>query len=79
MDDARWTILETTGRSVMAIIFYNFLIFYQIFLSPQVEPNVVIFFEKGIYDLPHELPNNLRLRILQNYIRKIAAFHGIIA
>ena len=34
----------------------------------------------GIYELPHELPNDLRLRILGNYeISGISKFHGIIA
>ena len=40
--------------------------FYQIFLSPQVKRIVIISNEHGIYELPHELPNDLRLRILGN-------------
>ena len=39
---------------------------YQIFLSPQVKQWVVITYKHGIYELPHELPNVLRLRILGN-------------
>ena len=39
---------------------------YQIFFSPQVKRSVIISNEYGIYDLPHELPNDLRLRILEN-------------
>ena len=38
--------------------------FYQIFLSPQVKQIVIISNEHGIYELPHELLNDLRLRIL---------------
>ena len=42
------------------------LMFYQILLSPQVKRWAIITFEHGIYELPHELPNDLRLRILGN-------------
>ena len=31
--------------------------FYQIFLSPQVKPWAIITYKHGIYQLPHELPN----------------------
>ena len=36
--------------------------FYQIFLSPQVKQCAIITCKHGIYELPHELPNDLRLR-----------------
>ena len=39
---------------------------YQIFFSPQVKQSVIISNKHGIYEFPHELPNNLRLRILGN-------------
>ena len=42
------------------------LMFYQILLSPQVKRCVVISYKHGIYELPHELPNDFRLRILEN-------------
>ena len=42
------------------------LMFYQIFLSPQVKRCVIITYKHGLYEFPHELPNNLRLRILGN-------------
>ena len=42
------------------------LMFYQIFLSPQVKRWAIINYEHGIYELPHELPKDLRLRILGN-------------
>ena len=44
-------------------IFWEILILYQIFFSPQVKRSVII---NGIYELPHELPNNLSLMILEN-------------
>ena len=39
---------------------------YQIFLSLKVERSTIITCTHGIYELPHELPNNLKLRILGN-------------
>ena len=35
--------------------------FYQIFLSPQVKRCAIVTYKHGIYELPHELPNNVRL------------------
>ena len=41
-----------------------------IFLSPQVKRSVIISNKKhGIYELPYELRNNIRFRILGNYER----------
>ena len=40
--------------------------FYQIFLSPQVKRSVIIGNKQGAYELPQELPNDLRPRILEN-------------
>ena len=40
--------------------------FYQMFLSPQVKRGAIITSKYGIYELPHELPNDLRLGILGN-------------
>ena len=37
---------------------------YQIFFSQQVKQSVIISDKHGIYELPHDLPNDLRLRIL---------------
>ena len=39
--------------------------FYQIFFSPQVKRRAIISNKHGIYELPHELPNDLRLRKYQ--------------
>ena len=36
---------------------------YQIFLLPQVERCAIISYKHGIYELPHEVPNELRLGI----------------
>ena len=40
--------------------------FNQIFLSPQVKLWAIITYKHGIYDLPHELPNDLRRKKLGN-------------
>ena len=39
---------------------------YQTFLSTEVKRCAIITYKHGIYELPHELPNNFRLRILEN-------------
>ena len=50
------TIFEPT---IMFIIFLDFSMFYQIFLSPQVKRGVIITFKHGLYELPHELLSDL--------------------
>ena len=40
--------------------------FYQIFFSPQVKRSAIISNKHGTYELPHELKNNIKLRILGN-------------
>ena len=54
-------------QAISFIIFWDFSMFYQIFLLPQVKRCAIITYKHGIYELPHELPNDLRLRILGNY------------
>ena len=44
----------------------DILIVEQTFFSPQVKRRMIISNKHGIYELPHKLPNNLRLRILGN-------------
>ena len=63
---ARVQRVSESCTTIMDIILWDFLILYQIFFSPQVKQSVIISNEYGIYDLPHELPNDLRLRILEN-------------
>ena len=55
--------------------------FYQIFLSPQVKRGATITYRHDIYELPHELPNDLRLKDLRKLekIRKVSKRHRIIA
>ena len=51
---------------IIFIIFWDFSMFYQIFLSPQVKQCAIITNKYGIYELPYELRKELRLRILGN-------------
>ena len=44
----------------MVIIFWDFLIFYQIFLLPQVKWSVVIINNNVLHELLHELPRDFR-------------------
>ena len=53
-------ILHTT----VFIIFGDSLTSYQIFLARQENRCVIITYKNGIYEMSHELPNDLRLRIL---------------
>ena len=48
--------------TISFIIFWDFSMFYQIFLSPQVKWGAIITHQRDIYDSPHELPNNSPLR-----------------
>ena len=54
--------------------------FYQIFLSLQVKRCSIITYNRGISQLSHELPNNLRLEIqkLRN-IRKVSKLQKMVA
>ena len=38
--------------------------FYQIFLLSQEKRRAIVTYKHNIYELPHELPNDLRLRNL---------------
>ena len=71
-------IINDDKPAIIFIIFWDFLMFYQIFLSPQVKRCAIITHKHGMYELPHELPNDLRLRRLGN-IRKVSKPHRRIA
>ena len=51
---------------------FRLFMFYQIFLSPQVKPCAIITYKHGIYELPHELPNDLRTTKVSKLHRMIA-------
>ena len=52
--------------------------FYQLFFSPQLKRCAIITCKHGIYELPYELPNDLRLWKLGN-IRKVSNLHRMVA
>ena len=47
----------------MLALFWDFLMFDQIFYSPQVKQSVVISDKHGMYKLSLRFPDDLRLRI----------------
>ena len=52
--------------TIIFIIFWDFLMFYQISLSPKVKRCAIITYKHIICELPHELSNDLRIRIWGN-------------
>ena len=78
-----WFLPQRLQATISFIIFWDFLMFYQIYLSPQVKRWAIISYKHGIYELSHELPNDLRLRKLRDLrklgnIRKVPKLHRII-
>ena len=57
---------KKTLQTIIFIIFSDILMFYQTILPPQVKRCAIIIYKHGIYQLSHEWPNELKLRILQN-------------
>ena len=53
-------------QTVIFTIFWDFLMFYQIFLSPQVKECVIIAYKHGIYELRYKFSNDLTISILGN-------------
>ena len=49
--------------------------FHQFFFSPQEKRYTIISYKHGIYELPHKLPNDLRLRKLGN-TEKVSKLHN---
>ena len=52
--------------TILVMIFRDFLILDKVLLSPQVKTIMIISNKHGTYELPHNLPNDLRLRIIVN-------------
>ena len=61
-----WRRKSFITATISFITFWGFSTFYQILLSPQVKRSAIITYKQAIYKLPHQFPNNLRLRILGN-------------
>ena len=55
-----------TSSTITFIIFWDVLMFYQVFPSPPVKRCTIITYKHGIHEFPYELPNDVRLRTLGN-------------
>ena len=53
-------------QTMIFLIFWDSLIFYEIFLSLQMKECAIITYKHGIYEIPHELWIDLRLSIFGN-------------
>ena len=54
-------------QNINFIIFRDFLMFYQIFFSPQVKRWAIIIYKHAMNELLHQLLNDLRLRISEKW------------
>ena len=62
-----WVAVKINDQTtILVIIFWDILMFDKIFVSPQVKRMAIISNKHCIYEFPHELPNDLRLRALGN-------------
>ena len=52
--------------AIISVLFWDSLMFNQVLLSLQIKQFAIITYGHAIYELPHKLPNDLRLRILGN-------------
>ena len=59
-------IAKDVESTILVIIVWNFTIFQYRSDSPQVKQNLMSSIANFVYELLHELPNTLRLRILEN-------------
>ena len=55
--DSEFATLKCEKTTIMAMIFRDFLMFYQIFFSSEVKQCVIISNKHGIYELPNNLSN----------------------
>ena len=53
--------IRPSGTTSMIIIFWDFLMLYRIFISPQVTRSAIISNKHDMYELSFKLPNDLRL------------------
>ena len=53
-------------QTIIDIIFEDFLTLYQNLFSPQGKRSLIISYKHGVSELPHELPNDLKLMTLEN-------------
>ena len=58
--------LKKVFQTILVIIFTDFFMFQQFFLSPQAKRMVIISTKQVIYELPHKFLDDLKLRIFGN-------------
>ena len=61
---------------MVVIIFWDFFIFCQIFLLPQVRRSVIIINKNGVYELPREFPKDLALLSLLKLLQVLKKVMG---
>ena len=68
-------------QAILVIIFWNFIVFQYRSQLPQVKQNLIFSITNAEFQLPQELPNNLRFRIIEKLrnIGKILNLGGDIA
>ena len=49
---------KNISQTIMGVVFWDFFIFDQIFLLPQVKQSAINSSKCGIYELPDELPDD---------------------
>ena len=64
--DTMFAVIRLRATAIIFIKFWDFLMFYRSLFSAQVKRCSITTYKHGIYELPQELPNNLRFRILVN-------------
>ena len=68
---------KAVWSTIIFIIFWDFLMSYQVLFSAHVKWYAIITYKYGIYELPHELLNNWRVSKLGN-IRNVLKLHRMI-
>ena len=62
----KFVLCQSLPPTITLIIFWDFLMFHQVFLLPQVKRNAIFSNKHGVYELPSKLLNDLKVRILEN-------------
>ena len=62
------------SSTIIFIIFWDFLMFYQILFPPEVKRCAFIAYKHGIYELPNELPNDLQSEEIRKYQESLKNF-----
>ena len=58
--------VDFKAPAIIFVLFWHSFMFFKVFLLLQVKWCAIITYRNAIHELSHELPNDLRLRILGN-------------